>query len=153
MDEPIDEGATAPLPQQEPNSAPAADAGTPVATPTESQIANGPPPAAPMPAYAEPAPPPAHRVWRVPDRWVVIVASVIAGVVLLGAAFGIGVKVGAHASRFDRGFGRAMMQPPYGRDGQNEWQYGPNGKNYRGYGGRGQAFPRAVPSPDTTTQP
>ncbi len=153
MDEPIDEGATAPLPQQEPNSAPAADAGTPLATPTESPNAYGPPPAAPTPAYAEPAAARSPRVWRAPTRWVVIVASVIAGVVLLGAAFGIGVKVGAQASRFDRGYGRAMLQAPYGRDGQNEWQYGPNGKNDRGYGGRGQAFPRVVPSPDTTTQP
>jgi len=153
MDEPVNEGATAPLPEQVPNSAPAVDAGTPVATPTEPPIAYEPPPVAPLPAYAEPVPRPAHRVWHVPARWIVIVASVIAGVLLLGAAFGTGVKVGAHSGRDERGYGGTMMQAPHGRDGQNEWQYGPNSNNYRGYGGRGRTFPRVVPSPDSTTQP
>lgn len=154
MDEPINEGTTAPLPQEAASPAPAADAsGAPPAPPTGPPIGYEPPPVAATPTYVEPAAARSPRVWHVPARWVVIVASVIAGVLLLGAAFGMGVKVGAHASRFDRGYGRAMMQAPYGRDGQNEWQYRPNGRNYRSYGGRGQAFPRAVPSPDTTTQP
>ena len=175
MDEIINEGATAPLP--EPESAPAMPG--PSGAPAEPAYAA---PAAPDSGYAHPAgytpsagypqfpayapAPPAPRAAQVPPRWVVVTASVFAALFILALTFGMGVKVGAHAGRFDPRFGGQMMQrgpmgwqnDQNGPSGRNGNGYNPRGQgrgygNMPGYGGPGRGFPRALPSPDATTQP
>jgi hypothetical protein len=165
MDETVNEGATAPLPEPEPGApaegAPAADAPVAPEAPMGHPMAPGyAPQAVPPLGYTSPAPR-ASRMWQVPTRWVAIVAGVIAAMVLLGVAFGVGVGVGRHSARFDSPLKNRAMQIPYGSNGQNDrnrWQNAPDDTNpydydYRGYGGHRRTFPRGVPSPNTTTTP
>ena len=187
MDDSINEGATAPLPEPiQPSGLPAEGAsvapgqapGEPVAGQgwsAESGAGYAPyAPQAPAQVYAPapgaPAGAGAGHSRRGPAPWVIVTAAAVAGLILLALTFGIGVAVGSHASRFSRGPAGLMMQPPGGRGGQNGWQddgtsdprspgdergwrRGGQGSDYRGYGEHGRSFPRALPSPDTTTQP
>lgn len=156
MDEYINEGAAAPL--QDLMQGP-----DPVA---ENQIGVGGPA-----QWTAPALQPVPRARLFAPAWVVVTAAIVAGLMLLAVTFGIGVAVGTHVGRFSRGAVGAMMQPPGGwnggnglnsderssdRQGPNGWrneQQGDRDNPYGGRGGRGRAFPRALPSPDATTQP
>ena len=174
MDEIINEGATAPLPDPEPAPQPATPepASVEAAAPATEYAGYGASEPAPLYAAAPAAPsaPAVQKTYQVPARWLVIGLSVLAGLLILAATFGIGVKVGAHAGRFDRSFGGTMMQRGQLPDGQypngqnpHGWQdesdgYYPRGEgrghpNIPGYGAPGRGLPRALPSPNATTQP
>ena len=173
MNENMNEGTTAPLPEPIQPSVPEAasaqnDSGAAYVPPANSGAYAYAPPATPeypptAPAYT-PAPgypayaqtPPAPKASRRPATWIIVTASVAAGVLLLAITFGIGVAVGSHASRFERGAAGMMMQPPGNWNGErglrddSNGSQGGQGYNYHGYGGRGGQ--RSLPSPDATPQ-
>ena len=172
MDENIQEGATVPLPEPQRGSEPVVPEPT---APAWAPAAEAAPPApeayAAAPVY-EPTPAPVspaeHKRYSISSRTLAIIGGVLGGLLLLAITFGVGVQVGAHAGRFDRGVGGMM---PYGQgmpngtpNGERGWQNdqrgdGPGGwqNDQRGsvpnYGGRGNGFHQAVPSPDTTSRP
>ncbi len=186
MDENTSEGTTAPLPEPiqpsvpepagpaEPSAAAApasagagaAYASQPSAAPGYATVPAYPPATQPYaagaPEYAQVSTTPpdatAPRASRRPSTWVIVTASIVAGVLLLAITFGIGVAVGSHASRFTRGPGGTMMQAPRGLGGERGWrdngdaqgQNGQPGYDYHGYGGRGA--PQNIPNPETTPQ-
>lgn len=146
MGESTEEGATTPLPGIIP-----AEGGT-------TGEASAAPLYAPVPAAGS-VPHASHAV----PRWVVVTAAVLGAVFVLAVTFGMGVAVGSHASRFNRGPEGLMMQAPGGWRGEQGWQNDrsmPRARGERGrgsadpgYGGRMRGFPGGQPSCGATTTP